>query len=204
MSTYRFKRKTGVQKEKAALDYDDHLATEWQQTSSQMAEANYEQRLEQMKPNEGLRRLRSKQGITQDEIAEVCGINKRSYQNYESGRQAIPSTVLAKLSAKYLVDIHGLFTGAPHSNNLQTLSEVALFTAEIISCLEAKFPSMPMGEKKFIAMEFVGKNRLGTRVDIDNLFDSIRIVTGDKYLTYDFLNADKMNTDYEGSESDDT
>ena len=204
MTTHRFKRKLQSSKERTAKEYEDHLSREWQQTEAQRAKAPYEMRLERIKPHEGLRKLRLRKNMTQDEMASVCGIATRSYQNYESGRQAIPSTVTKKLAAEYLVDIHELFTGGPHANSFQIQAETVLFTGEIIGYLETKFSDMLIDEKSYIALEFIEKNRLGSVIDMDNLFESIRIVTGDKYLTYELLNAGKMTADYEDIASDET
>lgn len=204
MSSYRFKRRTQAEKEKARLEYDDFMEEEWTRTEALMAEAAFEKRLERMKPHEGLKRLRSDLGVTQDEIAAVCGVTKRSYQFYEAGQKAIPSTVVARLSAKYLIDIHGLFSGTAHSDNVHVRAETARLTAEVVMYLSSTFSSMSMEEKQHIAMEFASKNRPTTTVDIDNLFDCIRIVTGDKYLTYEFLNADELDVGSEDLDCDET
>lgn len=204
MSNYRFRRVSPARARPSAAEYEQHLEDEWQQSEAQMSQAAYERRLELMKPHEGLRRLRNKLDITQEEIASVCGVTKRSYQFYEAGQKAIPSTVIAKLSAMYLIDIHKLFTGAAHSDNVDVRAETAHFAAEVVTYLASEFPAMSSNERQHIAMAFVSKNRPGATVDLDNLFECIRIVTGDMYLTYELSSSGIAGLPHEDSEAEQT
>ncbi|MEO0370821.1 MAG: hypothetical protein AAF231_05125 [Pseudomonadota bacterium] len=100
--------------------------------------------------------------------------------------------MIEKISAKYAVNIHGLFTGQSHFEDVESRKGIALLTAEVFRYLDEKFDSMSMDEKTHIAVEFVGQSQSAVTVDLDNLFESIRIVTGDKYLTYEILDLSRF------------
>ena len=57
-----------------------------------------------------LREYRKRRGISQQALAKELGIALRTYQNYERGERAIPSTLLYTLSSVG-VNIHWLLTG---------------------------------------------------------------------------------------------
>lgn len=204
MSAYRFKHKTQAQKEKSAREYDDYLDEESQRTDSLIAEAAVQLRLEKMKPHKGLKRLRSELGLTQDQMAVQCKVSKRTYQFYETGQKAIPSTVLARLAARYQFNIHTLFFGRVHSDSIEVRPETAKFIAEIVDFLTSTFSSMSMEEKQHVAMHFASNNRHGTKVDVTNLFESIIIVTGEKYLGNELGNAGELDISYDDLDWDDT
>ncbi len=55
-----------------------------------------------------LKKYRSREDKTQDEISDVLEINRASYANFESGRQRIPTDVIWRLSVYYRIPIKNL------------------------------------------------------------------------------------------------
>ncbi|MHA6266480.1 helix-turn-helix domain-containing protein [Aliiroseovarius sp. CAU 1755] len=180
MSGYKLTKQTP-----AMLDTADEASERQLEMEHQaIQKAKLAARLDTFRPHEGLQNLRKELGVSQEVLARSAGVTRRSYQFYESGQKQIPSGVLARLAATYQFDLHRLFTGTAHSDNLQIRTKTAKLAAEVIEHLSERFsePSMEMNEMQRIAMEYVRSHPLGTEVSRGDIFDTIRIVTGDKYL----------------------
>ncbi len=59
----------------------------------------------------GLKLERSRLGISQSAMAELMGVSKRSYIDYEVHGRAVPSAALSALTAQTGVDMNQLFFG---------------------------------------------------------------------------------------------
>lgn len=59
----------------------------------------------------GLKQERSRLGISQSAMAELMGVSKRSYIDYEVHGRAVPSSALSALTAQTGVDMNALFFG---------------------------------------------------------------------------------------------
>lgn len=59
----------------------------------------------------GLKQERSRLGVSQSAMAELMGVSKRSYIDYEVHGRAVPSAALAALTAQTGVDMNELFFG---------------------------------------------------------------------------------------------
>lgn len=141
-------------------------------------------RIDQYKPHEGLKSLRAKLGITQQAMANTAKVTRRTYQFYESGQKPVPSTVLIRLSATYDFDLHELFTGNPHADNLRVLAETAKLAADVAVKLAIMFkkPAMRMDEIHRIAMEVARSQSVGTSIKQVDIIEAVEIVTGEKYV----------------------
>ncbi|VDC28601.1 helix-turn-helix transcriptional regulator [Pseudogemmobacter humi] len=71
-----------------------------------------EEELSRCKPHEGLKLIRKEHKRSQAEMATLLDVSRRSYQDFESGKRAIPSDVLLRLYGHFNCDLHKLFTGA--------------------------------------------------------------------------------------------
>ncbi len=56
-----------------------------------------------------LKKLREASRYTQDEVAQILGITRSAYSNYESGERDAPYDVLEKVSDLFGCDIYVLF-----------------------------------------------------------------------------------------------
>lgn len=56
-----------------------------------------------------LKKLREAARYTQDEVAQVLGITRSAYSNYESGEREVPYDVLEKASDLFGCDMYLLF-----------------------------------------------------------------------------------------------
>lgn len=152
-------------------------------------------------PHEGLKRLRSKHGLTQAAIAGAVGVTRRTYQFYESGQKSIPSDVVSRLAAIYNCDIHELFTGTAHSDNLQVKAETAQLAVAVICKIMKKFEKnrIPFEDMQRVAMEVARSHPLGTPIERVDLFEAIQIVTGEKYVKSEvaYRDVEQMDADYD-------
>lgn len=152
-------------------------------------------RIGQFQPHEGLKRLRSRCGMTQEAFAKSAGVTRRTYQFYESGQKQIPSGVLTRLSATYDVDLHALFTDRPHSENLRVISETAKLAADVTVYLSITFrdPPMRLKDMQLIAMEVARSHPIGTPIANIDVFEAIYTMTGEEYAREEvmFLGAEE-------------
>ncbi|MBF0786214.1 XRE family transcriptional regulator [Muribacter muris] len=72
-----------------------------------------------------LKNERIRLGFTQEEMANACGISKRTYNHYEKGERAANSDFLLSF-ARIGGDINYLFTGERSKEQLDALERVAL------------------------------------------------------------------------------
>ncbi|WP_339495380.1 helix-turn-helix domain-containing protein [Pseudomonas sp. RA_105y_Pfl2_P56] len=71
-----------------------------------------------------LREERKKSGLTQDQIAEVLGISKRTQANYEAGSSDAPAWYLSKVMREPGFDVHYILSGQRTTATEASLSEV--------------------------------------------------------------------------------
>lgn len=180
MSGYKLTKQTTAQLDAADAVADRQFDIEDQANQ----DAQLAAKLDTFRPHEGLRKLRKELGLSQESLAETAGVTRRTYQFYESGQKQIPSGVLARLAARHNFDLHRFFTGTAHSDNLQVRTKTARLAAEVIQLLSSRFSQPPMGmdEMQRIAMEYVRSHPSAENVSRGDIFETIRIVTGDRYL----------------------
>lgn len=72
-----------------------------------------EEELAMRAPHDGLKRIRKRHDKSQAEMAEIMRISRRTYQDFEAGKRAIPSDAILHLHSAFDCDLHELFTGLP-------------------------------------------------------------------------------------------
>ncbi|MDA7965423.1 helix-turn-helix transcriptional regulator [Ruegeria sp.] len=185
MSHYKFKKKTKAEREAREEAAAQALDEAEAQHIADIESGRYEYRLARLQPHVGLKKLRLELGLSQAKMAEIAGVTRRTYQAYERGENPIPSDVLCRLAATFLFDMHMLFSGRTHSDNLKVREDTARLAVDVINHLKGrkgKFSGMLPHEAQQIAMEFARKNKPGTPVDKGTTYEAIRVVTGDKYI----------------------
>ena len=60
-----------------------------------------------------LKNLRKNEHLTQQEMANICGVTLRSYQNYESGQREMSYASLKKIADKFNISIDYLLGHQP-------------------------------------------------------------------------------------------
>ena len=199
MTEYFFGGRTKAEKAESERLEEQFHAGDDRLTQELIDQANFEHRLSRLRPHLGLARMRSELGISQEKMAQLCGVTRRTYQFYEGGEKAIPSNVLCKLAATYEFDMHELFAGKPHSNNLYVHARTAEVTAAVVMYLIDHFPRMEMDEMQRIAMEFARTHRAAGALSTADLMESIQIVTGEKYVEREksyFEVTGELSSDY--------
>ncbi len=199
MAEFFFGGRTQAKRNENARLEELHQAEEDKQTQELIDQAKFEHRLGRLRPHLGLARMRSELGVSQEKMAQICGVTRRTYQFYEGGEKAIPSNVLCRLAATYEFDMHELFAGKPHSNNLHVHARTAEVTAAVVLHLIDNFPLMEMDEMQRIAMEFARTHRGAGRLSTADLIESIHIVTGEKYVEREksyFEVTGELSSDY--------
>ncbi len=182
MSTYEFKQKTKADREaleRAALKELDKAEA---RRIADIESGRYEYRLAKFRPNVGLKKLRLELKLSQEKMAEIADVTRRTYQAYERGENPIPSDVLCRLAATYSFDLHMLFSASAHADNLRVREDTAKLAAEVVLHLQDRFAEMPAHEAQHIAMEFVRSNKPGTPVNKGTVYESIQLVTGGKHI----------------------
>lgn len=74
-------------------------------------EEERDHRIARCKPHEGLKRIRKDHQRSQAEMADLLGISRRTYQDFENGKRAIPSDGRPP-DGHFDCDLHQLFTGS--------------------------------------------------------------------------------------------
>lgn len=62
-----------------------------------------------------LKNLRKNEHLTQQEMANICGVTLRSYQNYESGQREMSYASLKKIADKFNISIDYLLGHQPQN-----------------------------------------------------------------------------------------
>lgn len=182
MSGYRFTRLSAAERDKAEQEALDYLDAEHEETRRKQEQSAFERRLNDLQAHRGLKKLRAELGASQAEMARISRVTRRTYQFYESGENPIPSSVLSRLAATYSFDMHMLFSGRPHSDNLRVQTKTAELVSKVILLLMDRHPQMAISKMQRVAMEFARTHRNTRDVSYPELIDSIRVVTGDEYV----------------------
>ena len=85
-----------------------------------------------MSISSNLRRIRSKTDISQQEIADFVGVNRKTYESWESGEADVKSEHIPKLAEILKVGIADLFSKQPceivvNQNNPKMSIRIHLF-----------------------------------------------------------------------------
>lgn len=182
MTGYKFEKKTLEEKAIADREESDRLEDDELSRIADIEAGQFEYRLGRLRPNRGLKKLRDELELSQTQMAEKSGVTRRTYQSYENGKNHIPSNVICRLAATYSFDIHMLFAGQAHADNLRVRTDTAKLAADVVLHLIEEFPRMEMHDMQRIAMEFARSNKPGTPVNRGTVYDSIRIATGNTYI----------------------
>lgn len=83
-----------------------------------------------MKYRNRLAELRRKHNLTQADVAELLGVHRTTYANYEQGTRAMDHDLLIRLADYYKVSLDYLFerTDIPFDINSYSKDEVELMT----------------------------------------------------------------------------
>jgi len=90
-----------------------------------------------------LRQLRSRAGLTQDQLAEKLGVSKRTQGNYESGASDAPASYLSLAARELGFDVAFIVSGIPTTLPNEALSEVE-------DCLITQYRSITPGDQEAI------------------------------------------------------
>lgn len=140
----------------------------------------------EMRPHVGMKRLRKAKQLSQQQLADVLGVSRKTYQLYESRKLPIPSVVIGKLAANYPVDIHELFTGRPFPSPPAVKMANAKVAIAAFRHLADEFLAMGMSldEMERITLAYTRAHEPGDPLNELDLMTCVKIVTGDKYLPY--------------------
>jgi transcriptional regulator with XRE-family HTH domain len=84
---------------------------------------------------QNLKKLREAGRYTQDEVAQVLGITRSAYSNYESGDREAPYDILEKVSDFFGCDMYVLFE---KNENIDALILASAFRIDNITAEDAK------------------------------------------------------------------
>jgi transcriptional regulator with XRE-family HTH domain len=94
-----------------------------------------------MTVGDNLRKIRSKEGISQQEIADFVGVDRKTYVSWESGEADVKSSYLPMLAEFLHVEINDLFPKKPGEiaiNQNNTDNKDSLINAGVILFLTDK------------------------------------------------------------------
>lgn len=99
--SYRFPSSTSDPSEK-----------EWEEArAQQLWQEEKDRRIGRCQPHLGLKRIRKEHRLTQAKMAELLAVSRRTYQDFENGKRAIPSETLSLLYGHFNCNLHTLITG---------------------------------------------------------------------------------------------
>lgn len=147
-------------------------------------------------PELGLKRARIKNKKTQQEMADIMHLSRRAYQLHESGKRPIPSDAMVKLAAFFDADLHEVFTGERYPVTNSEKEKNAKFAISTFVKLLGAFQkeNMTMKEAEQITIHYLRFNQPGDDPKGEDLDDSIRAITGNK-----FVRGGPSPTGWEGS-----
>jgi transcriptional regulator with XRE-family HTH domain len=105
----------------------------------QLRQEEREHRIARCKPHDGLKRIRKEHKRSQAEMADLLGVSRRTYQDFENGKRAIPSNVIALLHGHFDCDLHQLFTGSPVPTPRKERASYAIAALNAIFALRSRF-----------------------------------------------------------------
>lgn len=86
-----------------------------------------------------LKNLRKNEHLTQQEMAKICGVTLRSYQNYESGQREMSYASLKKIADKFNISIDYLLGHQPQNVlYLDSLTDEQKEAVELVKQLNDK------------------------------------------------------------------
>lgn len=146
-----------------------------------------EERRDQIRPHIGLKNLRSRAGISQVNMAKKMGVSRKSYQLYENGGLPIPSDKIARVIAYFDVDIRELFYGKPFVADRSIKMDSAKTGIEAFVTLLGEHSDrfgtkLDDEEMKRVAMVYVRQHEPGEKLDSEDLWRCVQLVTDGKYL----------------------
>lgn len=155
-----------------------------------------EERERVYRPELGLKRTRLNNKKTQQEMADIMQVSRRAYQLHESGKRPIPSDAMVKLAAFFDADLHEVFTGERYPVTNSEKEKNAKFAISTFVKLLGAFQKedMTMKEAEQITIHYLRYNQPGDDPKGEDLDDSIRAITGNK-----FVRGGPSPTGWEGS-----
>lgn len=152
-----------------------------------LAEQLAADRRQEIKPHVGLKNLRSRAKYSQMKMAKTMGVSRKSYQLYENGSLPVPSDKLARIVAYFDADIRELFFGKPFAADRSVKMDSAEIGIEAFVSLLAEHDDefgtkLEMDEMKRVAMVYVRQHEPGEKLDKQDLWHCVQVVTGGKYL----------------------
>ncbi|MCA3437098.1 MAG: helix-turn-helix transcriptional regulator [Rhodobacter sp.] len=105
----------------------------------QLRQEEREHRLARCRPHDGLKRIRKDNKRSQAEMANLLGVSRRTYQDFENGKRAIPSDVIALIHGHFDCDLHQLFTGSPMPTPRTERASYAIAALNAFFTLQTKF-----------------------------------------------------------------
>lgn len=121
-----------------------------QQLSKEHAKAIFEESLEKVRPDIGLKILRKSLGLTQAQMSKALDVSRRSYIDYELREKAIPSSLLVLLIVKFDCDLNDLFLQRPRPLSEDQAMELSSRAIDLAVELMSKFPSLDANNRKKI------------------------------------------------------
>jgi transcriptional regulator with XRE-family HTH domain len=140
----------------------------------------------EMRPHVGMKLLRKAKRLSQQQLADILGVSRKTYQLYETRKLPIPSVIIGKLAANYDVDIHELFTGRPFPSTPAVKMANAKVAIAAFRHLASEFLEMEMSldEMERITLAYTRAHEPGDPLNELDLMTCVKIVTDDKYLPY--------------------
>lgn len=90
-----------------------------------------------------LREQRNEKGMTQDQLAEILGVSKRTVGNYESGASDAPASHLSVVARDLGFDVPYVLNGVRSTPKVDSLTEAE-------NALVTKYRSIPEDDQKTI------------------------------------------------------
>lgn len=100
-----------------------------------------------------IRELRKKEGLSQQQLADLCGVHQTAVSQWESGRTAPDLESLKKLSDIFEVSVERLIGTEPHSDK----NRIPGFSA-----IKAADASELIGASKMFALKVTGEDMMPT------------------------------------------
>lgn len=97
-------------------------------------------------PHQNLRRFRKSKRLTQDEIAKLLGIGRRTYQQYEDGTRSLTLPAMIKLAIWLDCDLNELVTGEIRPLPLNQRAAIANNAIEGFRLLQHEFHDLSISE----------------------------------------------------------
>ena len=149
--------------------------------------------MNQVKIGEFLRELRKEKGLTQEQLAELFNISRRSVSRWETGSNMPDVGLLIEIAEFFDVDIREIIDGERRSENMEKEKETLKKVAEYADAEKAKLKKKIRNIIKWMCVMLLGSVLIGFFANqLDTLWGCVCFTLGIVLLVCSSMSLSKQ------------